>query len=67
MNFGFSGPMADTGDVVLKDRIGIEADWRHRERALREPLGIDGGMAKVRARVTSAALRDCYYSPSSRC
>lgn len=26
MNFGFSGPMADTGDVVLKDRMGIEAD-----------------------------------------
>lgn len=47
MNFGFSGPIAETGDVVLKDRIGIEV--RHRESAVSELLGTEGGMMTGRA------------------
>jgi len=48
MNFGLSGPMADRGDVVLKERIGIEvAGHRHRERALSELLDIEGGILRL--------------------
>ncbi len=44
MNLGFSGPMEERGEVVVKERAVIDVDGRHREIELSELLAIDGGI-----------------------
>ncbi len=45
MNFGFSGPMADSEVVEVKVRMGIEIfEHLHRANELNELLGNDGGI-----------------------